>query len=76
MESKSMNRARALKLAGMRSKTGGERVLAALERGRRGLGDDSTRRLATTGPGTLPERTPMVASTLPTVSRGLGPRPL
>ncbi len=48
--SKSMNRARALKLAGMRSKTVGERVLAALERGRRGLGDGNVGGSQTLGP--------------------------
>jgi hypothetical protein len=58
MESKSMNRARALKLAGMRSKTGGERVLAALERGRRGLGDGNGDGSRTLGPRTTADRPP------------------
>ena len=50
MKSKRMNRARALKLAGMPSKTGGKRVLAALERGRRGLGDGIVDGSRTPGP--------------------------
>ena len=58
MESECMNRARALKIRGMRGKSGGERVLAALARGRRGLSIGNSKLDRTRQPDVTPYRAP------------------